>query len=238
MISLWSLKLSKDQIRGIFHPNWKKGVQLKSASLVFSCISAKINATRFNLRISIFLCTFTKFFNPFYNLANFTPPPQISKSQYIYFPHWFRQNKVIKLKNMELPLSYRWQIQETRPPKPTQHIYPQLFPCISNPFLSMFRFLTIVNRSYLTASYRSNVTGQILLNIKTINIYGKQNTNARNKLFNTFSLKKHPRKYSHIKRKKSSQLSLLNIIIFQNHVLSSMLISTFALYPTKATSCI
>lgn len=106
MVSLWSLKLSKDQIRGIFQPNWKKGVQLKSASLVFSCISAKINATRFYLRISIFLCTFTKFFNPFYNLANSPSPPQISKSQYIYFPHWFRQNEVIKLKNMEPPLSY------------------------------------------------------------------------------------------------------------------------------------
>ena len=53
-------------------PTERKGH--KSASLVFSCIRAKINATSFYSKISTFLCIFTRFFNPLYNLAKTIPP--------------------------------------------------------------------------------------------------------------------------------------------------------------------
>lgn len=59
------------------------------------------------------------------------------------------------------------------------------------------------------ANYQSNSIGQILPNIKTIRTYGNKITNAKNKLFNTFSLSKEPRKVTHPKKNK---LPLLNII--------------------------
>lgn len=81
----------------------------------------------------------------------------------------------------------------------------------------MFRFLTIVNRSHLTASYQSNVTGQILPNIKTIAIYGKQNQyQCQKQIVQHFFSQKAPKKIFTHQKKKSNKLSLLNIIIFLN----------------------
>lgn len=108
-------------------PSERKGH--KSASLVFSCIRAKINATSFYSKISTFLCIFTRFFNPLYNLAKTIP-------QKFSYHTDSGKNNGIKFKSMKLPM--KKQTQETPPPKPT-HVF-QPSPCIPNQILSICPF--------------------------------------------------------------------------------------------------
>lgn len=66
-------------------------------------------------------------------------------------------------------------------------------------------------------------------------IYGnKIITNAKNKLFNTFS-QQTPQEIIHTSKKNHYQLSLLNITICQNNVLPSLKKSISDSYPTKST---